>query len=503
LDYLNSLGIGDGLQPLDPRSGLCITVPGSAALWEDLVSKHGKLSLLEVLQPAIKLAEDGYPIHPITADQWSMAFLQGEEAIRVLRPENKRVEAGRWFRNPDLAETFRTLGTLGAKEGFYSGRIGNAILEATHAYGGVFTAEDLLQHETALADPISVVYHGIRVFQTPPPSQGLAVLLALQYIQALESRLPPTTSSSVEVNAASTEAIPSSNFFEAKYDQKYHIDEIHKSLECMRRAYCDGLQYIGDPRTDKIPVDILLSNEYAQQRVQDISLDQTTEITPGDLTAFKTGETVYLSVVDNDGNACSMINSNYMGFGSGIMPIGCGFTLQNRGHNFSLVRGHPNQLAPRKRPYHTIIPGLALHEHDQTLYAVFGNMGGFMQPMGHVQLLRNLLDYHLDPQLAVDAPRWYLMHTGKTQAASDCQKSVVQFEEHYGKYLDQTTGQLIDKYDEIVQGLQQKGHEIVDIARGNNRMMYGRAQVIWRHPQTGIYWAGSDPRADGCAIPFL
>lgn len=194
-----------------------------------------------------------------------------------------------------------------------------------------------------------------------------------------------------------------------------------------------------------------------------------------------------------------MINSNYMGFGSGIMPKGTGFTLQNRGHNFSMVRGHPNQACLGKRPYHTIIPGLATWEHDRSLFAVFGNMGGFMQPMGHVQLLRNVLNYHLDPQLACDAPRWYLMHTGNTQSASDCQKSV---EQDYGRYRVSDSEER-DEYAQIAVQLAAKGHEVVPIVQGRNRTMYGRAQMILRHPQTGVFWAGSDPRADGCAMPLL
>lgn len=502
LDLLNSRGIGDtaeGLAPLDCNSGLCITVPGSAALWEDLIKDHGRLSLSTVLQPAIQLASEGFPIGPVTAEQWSTSTLQGEEAFRVLRPGNRPIEPGQFFRNPDLADTFRRVGSLGAKEGFYRGPIAEAMIAAVHEYGGVLTLEDLERHETARAEPISVVYRGIRVFQTPPPSQGLAVLLALQYIQAFKASHGETVDN--QGQELRVEGRPA-------WEKKYDVDEIHLSLECMRRAYCDALAYVGDPRTDKIPVETLLSEAYAEERVRDIDLKVTTEIAPGDLSGFLAGETVYFSVVDNDGNACSMINSNYKGFGSGIVPKGVGFTLQNRGHNFSLVRGHPNQAAPLKRPYHTIIPGLAVHEDSRDLCAVFGNMGGFMQPMGHVQLLRNLLDYGLHPQLACDAPRWYLMHTGRSQSVNDCRRSVVGFEEDFGRFNKakqdhEEAGEEVVALPEILRALEAKGHEIVPLHRGLGRTMYGRAQMIWKHPTTGLYWAGSDPRADGCAIPYF
>ena len=308
LDLLNSRGIGDpaeGLKPLDPRSGLSITVPGAAALWEDLVVQHGQLKLSEVLGPAICLAEEGFPIHPVTAEQWTNAFLQGDEA---LRPNNDPIQSGQVFRNPDLAQTFRLLGEYGAAKGFSSGRIAEAIIQATQDNGGVLTLEDLADHRTAHADPISTVYRGVRVYQTPPSSHGLAVLLALNFLQQLTQREP------IDLNSFAL----GSTSFPPEWASKFDADEIHRSLECMRRAYCDGLQFIGDPRTDAIPITELLSEEYAKQRVQGIQADAATEVSPGDISAYLQSDTVYFSVVDSQGNACSMINSNYMGFGSGI-----------------------------------------------------------------------------------------------------------------------------------------------------------------------------------------
>jgi gamma-glutamyltranspeptidase/glutathione hydrolase len=526
LDLLNERGygiLGEGLKPLDPRSGLCCTVPGAAALWENMIKENGKLSLAQVLQPAIELADDGFAIGPVTADQWSTSTLQGEEAFRVLRPDNKRIVPGQLFRNPDLAETFRTLAAAGAAEGFYRGRIADAIVRACADFGGVLSHADLEAHTTARADPISIVYHGLRIFQTPPPSQGLAVLLSLQYIQAYErmhgGKLVDIATSSSPSHADNNQSVP-------LWQQKFNIDELHITLECMRRAYCDGLQYIGDPRSlssdHALLLEELLSDAFAESRVRDIHGSQTTEVLPGTIPAsFTEGETVYFCVVDNDGNACSFINSNYMGFGSGIMPLNTGFTLQNRGHNFSLARGHPNQAGPRKRPYHTIIPGMATYAQpggggEEEFCAAFGNMGGFMQPMGHVQLLRNIVDYKLDVQAACEAPRWYLLHTGETQDAQDCRRSVITFEEQFGRCRlpaapdsvhssTQSPWVELDLYQEIVEGLRAKGHVIEATAprRGEKRTMYGRAQVIWKDQGRPVFWAGSDPRADGCAMPFF
>lgn len=194
-----------------------------------------------------------------------------------------------------------------------------------------------------------------------------------------------------------------------------------------------------------------------------------------------------------------MINSNYMGFGTGIVPVGCGFTLQNRGHNFSLVPGHPNQIAPRKKPYHTIIPSLITREHDSSLYATLGVMGGFMQPQGHLQVIRNLIDFHLDPQSALDAPRWYIAQVGETQHPNDVKKSIVLLEDGYSGRGD---GEFDDDGETMKKLLEDKGHNVLRIVKGKERSIFGRGQVIIRY-ENGMLCGGSDPRADGCAIPCI
>lgn len=369
LDYLHSIGvgIGEGLKPWNPKCGLCVTVPGAAALWEDIVQEHGRLSLEEILAPAIDLAENGFPIAPVTAEHWAEGYLQGEEAYRVFRPNNEPVVAGQLFKNPDLANTFRSVATHGAKKGFYTGPIAEAIVEVVKEIGGVLTLEDLANHATAREEPISTVYKGVRIYQTPPPSHGLSVLLALNYIQAIEKII----SSSNEEDVYTKEKF---GFGNPNLAKRADPDVTHVVIESMRRAYADGLEYIADPRQTNVPLDVLLSQEYAQHRAQEISLTHSTPVKAGNIAFFTTGETVYFAVVDSEGNACSFINSNYAGFGSGASPKGTGFTLQNRGSNFSLQTGHANQVGPNKRPYHTIIPSLATYESDGSLFGVFGNM---------------------------------------------------------------------------------------------------------------------------------
>ncbi len=358
---------------MDPHSGLCVTVPGAAALWEDLVSHHGRLTLAQVLAPAIELAEDGFPIGPITAQQWTNGFLQGAEAFRVLKPKDgKGPQAGDVLRNPDLAETFRTLAELGAREGFYSGRIAEAIVAAAQEYGGVLDQDDLDYHSTAYEEPSSAVYKGIRVYETPPPTHGLAALIALKLVEEVERFYCPGESPVKEVDAA--RGPPSFDFSAPNKAERGSEYQAHIAIECMRLAFADALQHISDPRVNKLPLDELLSSHFIQHRAMQVNINTASPVAASDFSAFEANETVYFCVVDREGNGCSMINSNYMGFGSGIMPKGTGFTLHNRGHNFSLQEGHPNEAAPRKRPYHTIIPALATCEADGSLYGVFGNM---------------------------------------------------------------------------------------------------------------------------------
>jgi gamma-glutamyltranspeptidase / glutathione hydrolase len=269
-------------------------------------------------------------------------------------------------------------------------------------------------------------------------------------------------------------------------------ERLHLMIEAMRLAFADAGWYVADPAFSNIPMQELLSKEYADTRRKLINMQRAT-IDPKRGSPVSSSDTVYLSVVDKFGNACSFINSNYMGFGTGIVPKGWGFTLQNRGHNFSLDPSHPNTLAPRKRPYHTIIPAMVTRlpspagrgtegegENEETLYASYGVMGGFMQPQGHVQVLSALVDDGLDPQAALDQPRFCI--------DVDEAGSRVALEEGIPP--------------EIISDLQKMGHPVYSVS-GYERALFGRGQVILRDPETSVLTAGSDPRADGCAMTLI
>lgn len=265
-----------------------------------------------------------------------------------------------------------------------------------------------------------------------------------------------------------------------------------------------------------VPIEALLRPEYARHRIQELLANPSSNcnVTAGDpfdpsitrdfkesiAEPFKSSETVYYCVIDQYGNGCSMINSNYMAFGTGIVPTGCGFTLQNRGYNFSLSPGHPNQVAPGKKPYHTIIPALITRECDSSLFSTLGVMGGFMQPQGHLQVIRNIIDHQMDPQSALDAPRWYIANVGDTQDPKDVQTSKIQLEDNYGGRGDR--GEFDDDGEGVKTALAARGHNVLNIVKGSERMMFGRGQVIIRNAN-GILSGGSDPRADGCAIPCV
>jgi gamma-glutamyltranspeptidase/glutathione hydrolase len=347
-----------------------------------------------------------------------------------------------------LARTLRTVGEGGAKA-FYQGDIAEAIAHTVREAGGVLSESDLAGHKSTWDEAISVTYRGLRVWEAPPNGQGLVALLALKILEGFDLE--------------SLDALGPSR--------------LHLVLEALRLAFADGNWFIADPEFIPIPLEVLLSDGYADRRRTLIDRERATIEQPVGIPA-PASDTVYLSVVDGEGNACSFINSNYMGFGTGIVPEGWGFTLQNRGHGFSLDREHPNALAPGKRPYHTIIPGMVTRE-DGSLFSSFGVMGGFMQPQGHVQVLTGLIDDGLDPQSALDRPRINLTEArpGSPVALEDGMP------------------------EETVADLLAMGHK-VEVVTGHNRVMFGRGQVILRDDETGVLCGGSDPRADGCAVPL-
>jgi gamma-glutamyltranspeptidase / glutathione hydrolase len=461
LDRLKKDGITTELPPFHVHT---VTVPGACAGWFDLIENHGSLSMAEILAPAIRLASEGFPVSPITSKSWNFgAERQLKSALNGMEMtiDGRGPNPGEIFRNPGLARTFETIARKGASA-FYQGEIAEAIVGVIKEAGGVLSAQDLASHASTWEPPISVDYRGYRVYECPPNGQGITALIALNILEGFD--LGALASLSTE--------------------------RLHLVIEALRLAFADSRWYVADPKFSNIPLKELLSKDYAETRRKLIDLKRAT-IDPHHGTPVNSSNTVYLSVVDRFGNACSFINSNYWGFGTGIVPKGWGFTLQNRGYNFVLNPEHPNCLAPGKRPYHTIIPAMVTclpsraersasvveAGEGENLFASFGVMGGFMQPQGHVQVLTSLVDDGMDPQSALDLPRF-----------------CIDVEEDGGQVAMEEGMPR-----ETVSGLKTMGHPLYPVS-GFERALFGRGQVILRDAETGALCAGSDPRADGCAM---
>jgi gamma-glutamyltranspeptidase/glutathione hydrolase len=444
---------------LPPYHAYTITVPGACAGWCDLAERFGRLPLGDVLAPAIRLAEGGFPVAPLTAHFWERGAdnqLKTAPGGQELTIDGRAPRAGETFRNPGLARALEKI-AAGGKDAFYQGEIAEAIAGAIQAAGGCLAVEDLAAHQSTWEEPIGVTYRGVSVWECPPNGQGLAALLALNLLEGFEiSGLEPLST-----------------------------ERLHLQIEAMRLAFADTSWYVADPAFQPAPLQALLSKDYAAERRVLIDPKKAKLDHPrGDPLA--SSDTVYLSVVDEQGNACSFINSNYMGFGTGIVPSGWGFSLQNRGHNFSLDPTHPNALAPGKRPYHTIIPAMAtlpgseeLSGSAGELFACFGVMGGFMQPQGHLQVVVALVDDRLDPQSALDRPRFCI--ADGSPAGNVSLEEGVPFE--------------------TMAVLAELGHLVTPVS-GHRRAAFGRGQIILRDAESGVLWGGSDPRADGCAMTY-
>jgi gamma-glutamyltranspeptidase / glutathione hydrolase len=433
-----------GFSMLSPHT---VTVPGACAGWCELLARHGRMSLADVLAPAIALAEEGFPIGEQTAAlwQWVLPLYANVPSFAAMTIDGRAPRAGELWRNPGLAKTLRAIAAGGA-DAFYRGPIAEAIVAVVREAGGLMTLDDLAAHETTWDEPISTTYRGVRVWECPPNGQGITALLALNLLEDFDLRaLDPLGA-----------------------------DRLHLIAEALRVAFADARWFVADPRVSPAPVAELLSKDYARTRRALIDPRRAVaDVRHGAPVAGS--DTVYFCVVDGEGNACSFINSNYAGFGTGLVPNGWGITLQNRGANFVLEPGHPNVLAPRKRPYHTIIPGMITHL-DGSLYGPFGVMGGFMQPQGHVQVVVALCDDAASPQAALDRPRLCLEPVEGAVT--------VNLEEGIA---EATAAELTAR-----------GHRVIANVSGLRRTLFGRGQVIRRTP-TGDLEAGSDQRADGYA----
>ncbi|KAG2208294.1 hypothetical protein INT47_006150 [Mucor saturninus] len=457
-----------------------ITVPGAAAAWVDTVQQFGSgnVDLATILLPAIDLAENGFPVSHISAHGWNREAKQlaetnpdgGDNAWLI---DNSRAPVeGEVMTVPSLAETFKVLGAEG-KKGFYEGRIGESIVQAIQSRGGLMTLEDLKSHSSELIQPISIDYHDWTVWEIPPNGQGITALIALGIIEALEES-GQVDFAKIEHNSA---------------------DYIHIVTEALRIAFADTRYYVTDPQVEPVPTEALLNKVYLRERAKLVQLaKRNDEIHRG--YPEQAGNTVYFSVVDEQGNACSFINSTYMHFGSHIIADNTGVVLHNRGCNFVLIEDHPNCLGPSKRPYHTIIPSMVTRKvnNGHELEACFGVMGAFMQPQGHVQVVLNMKHYGSNPQHALDLARICVAPpkssgSGGAYSFTDVEHSVI--------YVEEGVTQ------EAIAGLEAKGHICYQL-QNHARSMFGRGQIIRSKidARTGhrVLAAGSDPRGDGQAI---
>jgi len=422
-----------------PRHGIdSVTVPGAVAGWAAMHKRFGKLPWKDLFQPAIYYAEQGYAVPEIIHDAWQNPNFT-DEAKRVFLRSGRRPELGELFRNPDYAHALRLLANSGP-DAFYHGEIGRAIVETSKDEGGTMTLDDLSQFSPEWVEPISTTYRGWMVYELPPNGQGMAALSMLNIME--QSR-------------------PSS-------DGPQGTVELHKKIEAMQLAYADLERYLADPKMSRVPTHALISKTYAAERAKLIDpnkarCDYGAGMPPG-------SDTTYLATVDRDGNIVSWINSNYSEFGSGVVVRGMGFPLQNRGGLFVLEPGHPNVLAGHKRPFHTIIPAF-MEKGDQ--HIGFGIMGGFNQPLAHAQFVSNLVDYGMNVQGALYAPRFTV--------GSDFCHILIE---------SRVKPDVLDQ-------LRAKGHNLEVRQEYSERM--GRGQAILHDSAKKMNFAASDPRADGSA----
>ena len=428
-----------GLSEVPKYGPLPVTVPGTPAAWAALAQRFGRLPLRTSMARAIELAREGFPVSPTVAFAW-------QQATKLFREQLKAPYFESWFdtfapqRAPNAGEIWRSAGHADSLQSiaesnansFYRGALAEQIAAFVQSAGGYLQVEDLAAYQVDWCQPISVNYRGFDVWEIPPNGHGLVALIALNILQGFD------------------------------FSERDTVLTHHRQIEAIKLAFADGLAHIADPAHMRVSVADLLSQAYADERRKLIGANA---IIPAAGEPPR-GGTVYLSTADGEGNMVSMIQSNYMGFGSGLVVPGTGIGLHNRGNNFSMQAGHPNCVAPGKRPYHTIIPGFL--SKDGQAVGPFGVMGGFMQPQGHVQMVMNTIDFGLNPQASLDAPRWEWLNGNRVA-------------------IERATPE------HLFHGLAALGH---DLSWSNNRLAFGRGQIIWRNAQ-GVLCGGTEPRADG------
>ncbi|SMP67871.1 gamma-glutamyltransferase family protein [Anoxynatronum buryatiense] len=429
-----------GLHEMPAHGPVPVTVPGAPAAWAALAEAFGRLPLTSTLKPAIDLARHGYPVSPVAARNWergvtkAAAHYQGaahQAWFKTFAPSGRAPKAGEIWRSEDHARTLEKIAQSNARD-FYEGDLACQIHDFMKEITGFLTKDDLARYEVKWEKPLSINYRGVDVWELPPNGHGIVALMALNILGQFE--LDPTET----------------------------CESLHLSMEAMKLAYSDGKAHIADPAHMKVTVEDLLSFGYAKERSRLIGSEA---LLPAPGTPPASG-TVYLAAADGEGNMVSYIQSNYMGFGSGLVVPGTGIALHNRGHNFSMDPSHPNCVAPGKRPYHTIIPGFLTR--DGSPLGPFGVMGGFMQPQGHLQVVSRLVDYGLNPQAALDAPRWQWLGEKRFE-------------------MEPSISEL------LVEALRKKGHQIVYQSDAGS---FGRGQIILRN-EAGTLCGATEPRTDG------
>lgn len=429
-----------GHTEMPKRGWIPVMVPGAPSAWAELSQKYGRLPLQTLLAPAIGYAEEGYAVTPVISRLWGNAYRDFSKTFKdpcfapwfeTFAPDGRAPRAGEIWRSPGHAQTLRSIAETGAKA-FYQGALADKMDAFSRETGGYLRKSDLAGYWCEWVEPIHVNYRGYDVWEIPPNGNGIVALMALSILSGFD------------------------------FAHRDCADTMHKQLEAMKLAFVDGKRYVADPAHMRVSVEQLLSEKYAAQRRALIG-EQAITPEPGDP---KSSGTVYLCTADGEGNMVSYIQSNYMGFGSGVVIPQTGISLQNRGANFSLDDSMENCLAPGKKSFHTIIPAFLTKGGEAV--GPFGVMGGFMQPQGHVQVVMNTVDFMMNPQEALDAPRWQWTGGKKVQ---------VERSFPYG----------------ITEELVRRGHEISVLPESTT---FGRGQIIWRDAQ-GVLCGATEPRADG------
>jgi gamma-glutamyltranspeptidase / glutathione hydrolase len=445
-----------GMKSIPTTGPLSWSVPGCVDGWDALRKRFGTMTFEKLLAPTITYAEDGFPVTEVIAGYWrggEKSLRKHPDGAKVFLPDGRAPRAGELFRNPALARVYRAIGKDG-RDAFYKGEIARAIVAFSEKNEGLFTLRDLADDDPIWVDPVSTTYRGYEVWEIPPPGQGIAVLQMLNILEGYDLK---------------------------KYGPD-SPDYWHLLIEAKKLAYADRARFYADPGFTKVPVAELIAKPYAEVRRKRISLERAATNVPAGDPKLTHGDTIYLCVVDKDRNCVSLIQSNYNGFGSGMVPGELGFALQNRGTLFALDAEHPNRLEPHKRPFHTIIPALVTRAGAPWL--TFGVMGGDMQPQGQVEVLCNLIDFGMNVQEAGESPR--IEHTGSATPT--------------GKPADEEGGTVLAEEGippRVVEELRRRGHPVRMVKRNG-----GGYQGILIDAKTGVLHGASEARKDGCAAGY-